>query len=429
MKKIIIFTLTGQRDKVIDDILAEKLRGHGYEVHVHNFLNASRQSVPYLKPDVVIVPMVGGQFKLDFVQQCKEWGCTVIVRRGEAGASKEVFDKMDEDRKKITIGNWDYSDFVDLELVWGTEFACILVCEDKNTYDKLGVCGAFSFDPYFLPDCKKKDHDRKTILFATGWSCADGIPELVECGLPEDSAYQKVLYDRHREGRDIWIAAIKNAVRRFGNEWDFQLKVRPGERTDEYVQELGKTVKIYPQTYPAVEALKDCDVLVHSGSTMAIEAHLLGIPSFNFHSINPDGVLADVSPRLETYEALEFAIERARPGQSNINHGVLAELEHHLYGKIDGRACVRAAAFINEHIKDKEIHTVIPNTWPLIVKYEDDVEHISFKGSVGDDYEWHCPACRGRYFVANAVKMLKCPYCSMVIERTALKNAETEVLA
>lgn len=433
--KIVIFTLTGQRDKVVDELLAKHLRKYGHEVWVHTYLGAGRQSVPYLKPDVVIVPMVGGQFKLDFVQQCKEWGCTVVVRRGEAGASREVFETMEPDRQDITLGHWDYSPCVDLELTWGQEFTDLLAEKGCMPREKLRACGAFSFDAYFLPETKRDENHEKTVLFATSWSGADGRPEHIECGLPEDSEYQTVLYDRHKEGRNIWIKTIKELIRWFSNDWRFTLKVRPGERIDEYVIEFGDSVEIYPQICPAIDALKETDILVHSGSTMAIEAHLLNIPSFNFHNINPDGLLASVCPRLETYRELEWNLARANIYQSNINESVYNELQKHLYGPIDGKACERAAKYIDEHIidahkKGKKIEPDIPNVWPKIVKYEDDIEIIRFgeKKEEGD-HQWVCPACLERCYTANNITTLKCPYCGMVIERTNVERRRKGILA
>lgn len=42
--KIIILTLTGQRDKIIDNLLAEHLRKYGHEVFVRNYIYAGREA-------------------------------------------------------------------------------------------------------------------------------------------------------------------------------------------------------------------------------------------------------------------------------------------------------------------------------------------------------------------------------------------------
>ena len=412
--KILIMTLCGQRDRVVDDLIADHLRTCGHEVYVHNYAMAGFQSVPYVKPDVVISPFPGGEFKNEFVKRCKQWGIEVIVRRGEAGASKEIFEKMDTERQSIVIGNWDYSPYVDLELTWGQEFTDILAEKGCMPAEKLKACGAFAFDAYFLPETKRDENHEKTILFATGFSCADTREEQSDCGLPEGSPYHKVLYDLHSKGRNLWIRTIKELAKWFSEQWRFTLKVRPGEYVGEYAKEFGDSVKIYPLMTSSIDALKETDILVHSGSTMAIEAHLLGIPSFNFHNINPDGLLASVCPRLETYRELEWNLARANIHQSNINEAVYNELQKHLYGKIDGKACERAAKYIDEHIKDKKIETDIPDEWPKEANFLRDGVHTEKQEG---DIRWACPVCKKFYYVKESEQYAKCPYCGVNIKR------------
>lgn len=413
--KILIVTLCGQRDKVIDNLIAGHLREYGHEVFVHNFALAGFQSVPYMKPDVVISPLPGGEFKTEFVKMCKSWGCEVIVRRGEAGASKKVFEQMDEERRSIILSNWDYSPYVDLELTWGQEFTDILAEKGCMEPKNLKACGAFNFDAYFLPEARRDENHEKTVLFATGFSCADTREEQSDCGLPEGSKYHKVLYDQHIKGRKLWIQAIKDFVHWFGLNWRITLKVRPGEQVTEYVKEFGDTVDIYPLATPSIEALKETDILVHSGSTMAIEAHLLNIPSFNFCNVNPDSLLASISPILKTYQELEWNLARANIQQSNIDEVVYQELQEHLYGKIDGKACERAAGYIHEHIKDKEIKTAIPDIWPKEVKYLSDGVHIEKQDG---DIRWLCYVCKYNYYADANVKYTKCPYCGVNLKKT-----------
>lgn len=413
--KILILTLCGQRDEIVDELIAGHLRKYGHEVHVHNYAKAGFLSVPYMKPDVVVSPFPGGEFKHGFVQRCKEWGCKVIVRRGEAGASTEIFKGMDKERQIIILGNWDYSSYVDLELVWGQEFADLLARKGSMPHEKLKACGAFTLDAYFLPEAKRDRYHERTILFATGFACADYVPERSECGLPTDSAYHKILYKREKETRALWIASIKEFAKWFGKECRINLKVRPGERIDEYVRELGDIVNIYPAATSSLEALKETDILVHSGSTMAIEAHLLGIPSFNFHNINDDSLLASVCPNIEGYKELEWSLAMANIYGSNIDESIYAKLQEHLYGKIDGKACERAAGFIHEHIKDKEIKTNIPDNWPSEVKYSED--GVSAEKQDGYIY-WSCIVCKKIYYAEREKQIAKCPYCGVSLKRT-----------
>ena len=425
--KICILTLTTQRDLFIDNMLANELRKLGHEVNVRCYIHAGLEAVTYEKPDVVIHPMVGGIYKMDFVRWCKKWGIEVIVRRGEAGIGRQQFDQLDDNRKTIYLGQWDYSPYVDLELVWGQEFAWLLAELGHIPANKLKVCGAFAFDPYFVerPKVPKLPHN-KTILFATGFSTADCSSEHCETGLPEDSTYHAEIASIHRLARDEWIDAIKELTKWFSDDWAFELKVRPGELTTEYRKKLPPEVKIHPQSSSSSEVLRNVDVLIHSGSTMAIEAHLLGIPSFNFHNVNPDPLLSKISPMLTNYRELEFHIARAMR-VSNIHEDVYYELQDHLYGKIDGKACYRAARYIHDHISSKQIKTKIPDVWPKIAKYHKDKKTIHLKAKKGDVH-WICPCCRSVYWAKPAITVTKCPYCSFNIEKIQVpKSIKAEV--
>lgn len=436
--KILILYLTGQRDKVVDNLIANHLRALGHEVHVHPYMDAGRESVPYLKPDVVVHPFPGGQYKVDFLKKCKEWGCLVVIRRGEAGASRTVFEKLTPSQQTLMMGNWDYGGYVDLELCWGTEFMGIIAEKGHVPIRNLRACGAFAFDTYFRNNSRSRNR-KKMVLFATGFSAADSRVEYCECGLPRDAEYHKNLYNLHVRNRVIWLDAIRCLHEEFNSTWDFSLKVRPGERTNEYIEKLGDIVKVYPQNYPASDALRESDMLIHTGSTMAMEAHLLNMPAFNFGNLNPDRVLANLSP-LAIYEDLRKAFQEVDVDRSNVNWPVFYELQNHLYGEIDGAACDRAALFIHNLIVTRQVEhqTNIPDTWPKEVMYLAPgvmTEDPKKKGLPG----WTCPACKGHWWTERKILMADCPWCGMTCERTTpnkkfkpktvLTQAEKSVLA
>ena len=308
--KIAIYTLTNQRDKHIDEMLAEKLREKGHKVVVRNYVYGARESICYEKPDLIIHPMVGGEYKMDTVEKCHQWGIHVIVRRGEAGQGREQFDALDDNRKDLILGHWDYSPFVDLELVWGNEFADIIAEQGWMPRNKLKACGAFAFDPYFEKTNDIPIPRKPTILFATGFSTADSMPGYCETGLPEESDYHNELHKIHLEARTVWLEAIDRIVKDHSDEWDFELKVRPGETALVYKDKVPACVKIHPEGTPSSTVLRSVDVLIHSGSTLAIEAHLLDVPSFNFFNVNPDPLLSKVSQMTWLWKDLEFAIKR-----------------------------------------------------------------------------------------------------------------------
>jgi hypothetical protein len=158
---------------------------------------------------------------------------------------------------------------------------------------------------------------------------------------------------------------------------------------------------------------------------MAIEAHLLGIPSFNYCNVNPDPFVAGVSRNVETHDELVRLITRTDIDRTNINHAMLTQLEERLYGHvIDGKACARAADYIDAHLTGRKIETTIPNTWPKTTEYLEEGVHLEKQDG---DARWVCVCCRNVYFAApNGIT--KCPFCSMQIEMTS-KQPQTQGVA
>ncbi len=419
-----IYTLTQQRDKFIDEMLAEELRKFDHEVVIRSYIHGARESICYEKPDAVVVPMIGGEYKMDTIKKCREWGVEVIVRRGEAGMGRDQFNDLDDNRKELMLGHWDYGPYVDLELVWGPEFAAVLAQHGHLPAEKIKACGAFAFDPYFVKDLTAHPDRKETILFATGFSTADCLPDYCETGLPEGSSYHEELQKIHADARAAWLKAIHELVRCYKDEWDFELKVRPGETPVVYTDKVPSCVKIHPEGASSSEVLKTIDVLVHSGSTLAIEAHLLNIPAINFCNVNPDPLLSKVSPMVEQYGELEFMLSRLMPGVSNVRQPILDELIDHLYGPIDGKACERAARYIDNHLSGKVSKVNIPTAWPQEAKYFVSGDTLHLEKQEGD-FRWSCPCCRV-IFWGEQEGTHNCPYCNMKINRTAMKPGEKE---
>jgi predicted RNA-binding Zn-ribbon protein involved in translation (DUF1610 family) len=413
--KIAILTLTEQRDKVVDDRIAKALTDLGHDVGVRNFVQAGMDAVVYEKPDAVVMPMVGSNHKLHFARQCSEWGITTIVRRGEAGAAREVLAGMDPERVKVIVGDFDYKPYVDLELTWGPEFSDILAERGKMPRSKIASCGPFTLDACF--DHPRPDHvGKRRILFATAWSGADDVKEYTECGVPTSSPLQGQMYRQHCEGRAAWIEAIKNLVACKSHKYEFTLKVRPGESTAAYIRALPKSVKILPYDYPSSDAIAESDIVVHAGSTMAIESHLMGVPSINFHNCNPDPRLANICPRAEDYGELEELLGRTLYGQSNIDRDGFQWLKEHLYGEIDGRACERAAKAIHKALpKGKNRREPeIPDTWPKTVLFPS--EKTSAEPHAGQ-YALKCFSCKHTFGINKDAEWCVCPFCGLIIRK------------
>lgn len=420
--KIAILTLTDQRDSAVDTRIAEALTQLGHETIVRSFATAGCDCVCYEKPDVVIVPMVGSQQKLDFVKRCHEWGIAVVVRRGEAGAAREVLARMDRERRRVIIGNYDYASYVDLELTWGPEFSDILAENQRMRKDKIVACGPFTLDACFHRIRPVRPPGRKTLLFATAWSGADDDPRYTECGLPADSPLQTQMYKQHRKGRDAWLHAIRTLYLTKNHRYDLLLKVRPGESTAEYIRIVGQFVRILPYDFPSAEAILMSDCVIHAGSTMAVEAHLLGVPSINFTNCNPDPRLADVTIQCGDVGQLTEALARMNWGRSNIKPEAVTWLQDHLYGWLDGRACQRAADAVDKLLtarnrrkgKNALARPTAPDQWPHVPTY--DIAGVSAKPVQG----WlrlSCMSCHGVFSADPKATVLFCPYCALTMRK------------
>ena len=101
-----------------------------------------------------------------------------------------------------------------------------------------------------------------------------------------------------------------------------------------------------------VEILNYVDLLIHAGSTTALEAHFMNIPSLSFWNPAPErSPISGIAPRSSTFEELDRLISEVQPGQSNADPEVVAALEREFYGRIDGQACRRAAERIDELLR------------------------------------------------------------------------------
>lgn len=440
--KIGIYTLASQRDQKIDQMLAAELRKQDYEVFVRCYIGAARESVYYEKPDVTVLPMVGSQYKYDMVKQIKEWGVTTVVRRGEAGVGNKEWDRLGtiehgEDRQNLHLGNWDYSPYVDLELVWGSQFGNIIADLGWMPEEKIRVCGAFAFDPCFeameLPPLPARE--KKKVLFATGFSTADCNPDYCETGIKnkDNTGYHRYLYDLHHNAREVWIDVINEFVRNFSDLWDIEVKARPGEQVRTYSKRLDPRVKVWPMATSSVDVMRSCDVVVHSGSTLAVEAYYMGIPSFNLCNVQPDINLAALVPEINSYRELEFHLEKVRKTgmRNNAREDVLHQLCTSIYGKINGKACHRAAGHIQHYLDRHGVSKPqIPDSWPKIPRYHIDKEAVKLEKTEGYT-RWSCPGCREAFWSTYSHGTQRtCPYCGSVIriEQTDLGMKPEAVL-
>jgi surface carbohydrate biosynthesis protein len=339
--KIVILTASPQRDKLIDRQLADELRKRKHEVFVEPCLRKGRDTILKIQPDVVVVPPVRNPYSRDFVETCKGWGIGVVTRHTEASCSWQDFNAMDNiDKQRNIIGLYPYE--ADLELVWGDDEAEIL--NRRGCGFPVKACGSFAVDIYHknLDEFRGReafnekhglDPKKSNLLIGSSWGFADSAPDLQ---IDEIKAYSK-----EDEGKQKYIELIQ--VLKQEAKFNLILRPHPGIDIAEY-KKLGVPIDTEST---ATELLCNCDALIHSGSTMAIEAHLLGLPAYQYGDVNrkfttnwfqtPNSPLSKVSPYLKDTDDIQVGMG------SNADEKVLKELEDGRYGQMDGRATERAA--------------------------------------------------------------------------------------
>lgn len=407
-RKVLLLTNLPMRDAETDNILAMHLRNLGFEVRQHEFLPKAREHVLYYKPDIVIGPEARCEYTVDFYKRCKEWGIVTVAKRTEGGAARGAWDVMEQSEKETVIGAWPY--IVDLELVWSEEFAGLMAEHGYLPPENIYACGALPMDVYFLPPKPVRPAGRRNIVLATGWGHADRNPLYNVPEAPPGSPIHADAYNRHRAGRTAWIEMMEKLRAALPND-ELIIRLKTGEYPTEYGAKLGDKVKIaHPCSTRTV--LSHTDLLIHAGSTMAIEAHLMGVPALSF--LGDDNQTKGyhyphVSPNFTDADELVEAVKRIDFSVPNANVDAIKQLEKEFYGTIDGNACARAAARVME-IPARG--TNIPYVWPPEEK------EYTFPGVAKGHIAWVCESCtRMNYTLDPTLDMIKCVHCGIGLAR------------
>jgi len=406
MKKIIVLTHNPVRDPVTDDCLSACLRKKGHFVFRRGFLEDDKNMILCIKPNIVIVPEIRCEYTRDFAAQCKAWGIQVVVRPCEVGISAESMATISDEYRKAIFGNWPVNELIDLMLCWGPKMKTLFSMYGGIEEHKMEAVGGLAFDQFFLPPPPETipRTEKKRVLFATGFAYADRNPQYaIPEARPEDRLHaEMVRIDSAARAR--WLTAIKQFWAQRGNDWEIWVKPHPGEKEEVYRAVL-KDIVTYCPPLPAVRALRYVDAVVHAGSTMAFEAHLLQKPAFCFDNICQDIIVSKISPQVETVEELIKNLDGLDPTRSNANPEIIDLLQRDYYGTCDGKASQRAAEAIDAL---PENHPQVPDQWPPFtgMRYKTDCILINVE-------RWQCRACQTIYHVQGPREMVKCPCCGI----------------
>ena len=375
-KRILLFVVKKQRDLFIDLILRYWLEKLGHEVIMRSLDNIPENSILELLPDAIIWGAKTTLYQMHLARFAADRNIISIVRREESLSYK------DWNAGNPTVKSWysgllDYSPFVDLELFFGEEYAEIISTHGHMPGNGCKAVGAMCMDPYFIPNlqyvfpskaefCKMLGicPSKKTMLFASRWGLADrepsgAIPEAIDSsGQTTDSSPDVIkAVNMEKDGRKQWLESIRRLYNNEGDKWNIIIKVHPGEKREGYesfFHENNMCIPVIIDDY-MIKILNNIDLLIHAGSTTAIEAHLRNIPSISFYPTgNKYSPVRKLSPVAMNFDELSALISNIRLGYSNANIEAAHKSITNFYGTLDGNACQRAAHVIDLLLMKKD---------------------------------------------------------------------------
>jgi surface carbohydrate biosynthesis protein len=420
MKKIAILTHNAVRDPITDDCLAVELKKRGHSIFRRAFLRDDKNMILCIKPDIVVLPELRCEYSRDYAKQCKEWGIQVVVRPCEVGISEESLDLISEDYRRAIYGNWPVSNYMDLMLCWGPKMQELFCKHGNIEKSKTVSVGGLAFDQFLIPPPPENVQrtEKRRVLFATGFAYADRNPEYSVPEALENDPLHRNMVATDLKARSEWFKVIKRLWAEHGNDWEILVKIHPGERPEVYTAVLKDTVSICPPV-PPVRAIQHADIVVHAGSTMAFEAHLMNKPAINLLNVCQDVIVSKISPNANSYEELVSMMLSAVPNRgcelkSNANPDIIDILTRDYYGTCDGKASERAAEEID---KLPENEPNVPDAWP---PYKEMIYRT--QAILTDAEVWSCPNCVNNYHVQGPREMVKCPYCGVANVKTMKAN-------
>jgi predicted RNA-binding Zn-ribbon protein involved in translation (DUF1610 family) len=413
LRKALLLSHIPHRDDIVDKLIVNELDKRGVCSWKAPVLRNCRQMICTIQPDVLILPEIRIEYTRDIAKQVQEWGVRVVQRRSEMGISAET--EITEELERCLFGNIDWAEHIDLDMVWGSGFADMLVKHGVSK-EKIKVIGGVGFDPYFLPQPEiVKEEKKPAILFAGGFGYAhyNSIYAVPESKVGEQINIDLVQNDR--KNRIIFSNMMKEVMDYFGDKFYYGVRGHPGEPYEYYYDLFGDKV-ICMQNCVTPISLGWADILIHPGSTMAYEIHLLNKPAFNFRNTNLDAVVGSLSPTFETVDELIEAVEQVEIGTSNADSGTLKQLENY-YGIVDGQAYKR---IVDEIMKLEKYDTNIPQDWPKdTIKYPNKYVYTGLLPRI-------CASCGNEVFVRPHMKTSKCPWCGICMVSTLKKVGKEE---
>lgn len=409
-KRILVLNHIPGRDHLPDASLMYHLQEKGHDVFRWCAVNKLRNAICMIKPNVVVFPEIRIEYIHTIAKQCKEWGIQVVVRRGEMGHSDET--DWHPDFLEALYGRLAIYDDIDLELVWGPKFREMLIRDRNAPPKKIKVVGA-PFDHYVnnADMFKSKPKKNSSILIAGGFGYADLDPRYAIPEAKSGSPIHAIKVQQHKEARVKFIQLIKLLSDSLSGQ--IHVRVHPGEKEGLYINELDGHHNVFfcASEFP-IESLRKTDLIIHSGSTMGYEAHLLGKPGINYFNFCKDKAIGGVHPYYDDPFKLINDIPSIDLTKSNAIPEGVKHIEDNYFYKVDGKFGKRAAKCIDV-LPDNNVS--IPDNWPENTFVESIYRSV---GTIPVIQQWQCSECNYGFFTDGAMYLVKCPCCGIACCKT-----------
>jgi hypothetical protein len=207
-----------------------------------------------------------------------------------------------------------------------------------------------------------------------------------------------------RSKRLLFKEMMRKVISHYGDDFVYMVRIHAGESPEFY---KGIDDRLMWNTLPSQHGLDDIDVLVHCGSTMAYEAHLRGIPAFNYANKMQDLNIAEISPCTNDANTLISMLDNVDITQSNADKQKIETLTT-FYGMEKSDPLSTIEGHIDSY---SEVHARVPDGWVIFdtPKYLSDGVYINIKGGL-------CAACGNHSSVTIGVDMWRCPFCGISVQ-------------